>query len=102
MKPVIVATALATLVTPVVSRCSMNNRWCYWIGSAPACGSTNFKIGEIDETGKVLKAWTKDKDHALLCTHFNKDGDRPSTSCCNDYGSGCWGGYKRLWCEVDE
>ncbi|KAM6535928.1 hypothetical protein FALCPG4_005453 [Fusarium falciforme] len=102
MKPVIVATALATLVTPVVSRCSMDNRWCYWIGTAPFCESTKFNIGEIDETGKVLKAWTKDKNHALLCTHFNTDGDRPSKSCCNDYGSGCWDGYKRLWCEVDE
>lgn len=88
------ATALATLLTPVVSRCSMDNRWCYWIGTAPFCESTKFKIGEIDETGKVLKAWTKDKDRADLCTTFNHDGDRPSMS--------CWSGYKRLWCEVDE
>ena len=102
MKPVIFATALATLLTPVVSRCSMDNRWCYWIGTAPFCESTKFKIGEIDETGKVLKAWTKDKDRADLCSKFNHECDRPSTSCCNDYGSSCWRGYKRLWCEVDE
>ncbi|KAM0415871.1 hypothetical protein ACHAPT_013182 [Fusarium lateritium] len=102
MKPVIVATALATLVTPVVSRCSMNNRWCYWIGEAPSCGSTEFKLEQIDETGKRLKAWTKDKNQADLCSKYNRDGDRPSWDCCNDYGSGCWGGYKRLWCEVDE
>ncbi|KAI8680709.1 hypothetical protein NCS56_00476800 [Fusarium sp. Ph1] len=102
MKPVIFITALSTLLTPAASRCSMNNRWCYWDGVAPACGSTSYNLGDIDGSGKVLKAWTKDQDHTNLCYTISRNSEKLSGSCCRDYGSGCWGGYKRLWCEVDE
>jgi hypothetical protein len=86
---------IAVLFTAgAVASCWENRKKCEWHGTSPNCGSTNHQIGDTNEQGKVLVDWTKIKDHAVLCaTH------EISNECCNDYGNGCFVGYKRLWCE---
>lgn len=71
---------------------SMEDGECYWVGSAPACGSTEFQIYEVDQ-GDMLIETTEDMNERKLL----KKG-RLSRSCYNAFGNMCFSGYKRLWC----
>ncbi|PKY00681.1 hypothetical protein P168DRAFT_321751 [Aspergillus campestris IBT 28561] len=65
---------------------------CYWVGSAPNCGSTKFQIYEVDQWDMLLET-TEDMNERKLM----KNG-RITRSCYNAYGNMCFSGYKRLWC----
>ncbi|KAE8154878.1 hypothetical protein BDV25DRAFT_135520 [Aspergillus avenaceus] len=69
---------------------------CEWFGTAPTCGWTNRNIGDqVNEW--TLVDWTKDKTKNTFC--FAEDNGNAWGTCCDDYGSECIGGYKRLWCK---
>lgn len=67
---------------------------CEWFGSATDCGKTSRELGDFDDDGLELVEWTKEQSASDL-----RFLNRISTSCYNDYGNGCWSGYKRLWCD---
>ncbi|KAB8239351.1 hypothetical protein ETB97_006968 [Aspergillus alliaceus] len=67
---------------------------CKWVGAAPACGSTDARLGDCDKDGRQLLSTTKELSISELCKYKVLQGQ-----CCEEYGSGCWIGYKRLWCK---
>lgn len=79
----------------LADHCFYDGRKCFWDGSSPGCGSTSFKIGEWGNNGDQLVASTEFQDRGEMCRRI----ERYSSSCCEEYGNGCWSGYKRLWCK---
>ncbi|KAH9212798.1 hypothetical protein DL95DRAFT_463628 [Leptodontidium sp. 2 PMI_412] len=67
-------------------------RHCEWYGEPWDCGSTSKSIGDWDDEGQQLVAWTKYVARSRLWGTISDD-------CYYDYGEGCPTGYKRLWCK---
>ncbi|KAE8162395.1 hypothetical protein BDV40DRAFT_300422 [Aspergillus tamarii] len=86
--------AMTLFASGAFSYCHYNGRKCFWDGSSPSCGSTSYKIGQTGEKGDQLVATTEFENHSAMCRRM----ERYSSSCCEEYGNGCWSGYKRLWC----
>ncbi|KAH6702060.1 hypothetical protein BKA61DRAFT_681326 [Leptodontidium sp. MPI-SDFR-AT-0119] len=95
------STALVVLASAfipgVLSTCedfAGGHTYCKWYGTAPACGTSKFEVGEWDGD-EQLKATTKRYSPRELL-YYN----RINEECYEDYGNTCYGGgYKRLWCK---
>ena len=85
----------ALSMSGALAGCTYNGRKCFWDGSSPGCGSTSFKIGEWGHAGDELVATTEFENASEMCLRISPF----SSSCCEEYGNGCWTGYKRLWCK---
>lgn len=85
----------AAFTSGALSKCTYEGSECEWFGSAPFCGSTDANIGDKDNEGRTLEDWTKEVNIHNLC---DPGWGTLYGNCCDDYGSGCWSGYKRLWC----
>ncbi|KAJ5096900.1 hypothetical protein N7456_007621 [Penicillium angulare] len=83
---------LSSLASIAAADCDQNTLTrCNWHGSSPDCGNDGRAVGYTDGTW-TLTATTQYKDHTDLM-----EAHAISEDCYNDYGAGCWGGYKRLW-----
>lgn len=78
-----------------LSKCTWQGNQCEWFGTALSCDSTDAQLGDTKD-GWTLEDWTKELSIAKICDpgYGTLYGD-----CCDDYGAGCWTGYKRLWCK---
>lgn len=94
--------ATAAILPVAVADCTYSNRECRWFGSSPGCGSSSSNYGEVDSEGRQYVLSTRDDNIGHICQ--DNDVERPDdveyigASCCDDYGVGCFSGYKRLWC----
>ena len=85
---------MSLFASSALSICNYDGRSCFWDGSAPSCGSTSYKLRQTGEKGDELVATTEFESAGAMCERIKGH----STSCCEEYGGGCWSGYKRLWC----
>ncbi|KAI8093715.1 uncharacterized protein BX664DRAFT_313735 [Halteromyces radiatus] len=80
------------------SQCAgINNEQCYWTD----CGTTTSEIGDVNKDGYKLVSWTNGFTQNQICNYYGSVGNplHPPGNCCGAYGSGCWKGYKGLWCK---
>lgn len=82
------------LVPGVIANFQWHERDCEWFGSSPGCGGTGSSIGDFDDEGRELIMTTQHQDAADACERLVGY----YSECREDYGNGCWTGYKRLWC----
>ncbi|KAI9300526.1 hypothetical protein BJ944DRAFT_253035 [Cunninghamella echinulata] len=71
---------------------------CEWWGTAPSCGTSSSSIGDMDSEGRKFVASTKCQSAREVCWKMSHGGSEYGP-CMEDYGRGCWSGYKRLWCK---
>ncbi|EFY93964.1 hypothetical protein X797_010739 [Metarhizium robertsii] len=87
----------AVMMRTASAKCKIGNAECEWFGKSTECGGTEHKIGDWDEEGRQLTYWTRRLSIGALFEKYPGLGQE----CYNDYGLGCVGGYKRLWCRED-
>ncbi|CAO3635329.1 unnamed protein product [Cunninghamella echinulata] len=80
----------------------MFNSDCEWFGTSPSCGSSGSSLGDIDSEDRKYVASTRCQTRLAACyAAAGHSSGRSYDDCVNAYGSGCWSGYKRLWCKCD-
>ncbi|KAM3483196.1 hypothetical protein MY8738_003391 [Beauveria namnaoensis] len=87
----------ASMMQMASANCKIGNAECEWFGTSTECGGTNSWIGDWDEDGRQLSYWTRRLSIGSLYAKYPALGE----DCYNDYGLGCVGGYKRLWCKEE-
>ncbi|KGQ07693.1 hypothetical protein BBAD15_g6977 [Beauveria bassiana D1-5] len=87
----------ASMMQMALANCKIGNAECEWFGTSTECGGTNSWIGDWDEEGRQLSYWTRRMSIGSLYAKYPALGE----DCYNDYGLGCVGGYKRLWCKEE-
>ncbi|KAM3550002.1 hypothetical protein MY1884_008468 [Beauveria asiatica] len=87
----------AAMMQMASANCKIGNAECEWFGTSTECGGTNRWIGDWDEEGRQLSYWTRRMSIGSLYAKYPALGE----DCYNDYGLGCVGGYKHLWCKEE-
>ncbi|KAM3457768.1 hypothetical protein MY3296_000841 [Beauveria thailandica] len=87
----------AAMMQMASANCKIGNAECEWLGTSTECGGTDSWIGDWDEDGRQLSYWTRRMSIESLYAKYPALGE----DCYNDYGLGCVGGYKRLWCKEE-
>ncbi|PVH82324.1 hypothetical protein DL98DRAFT_530418 [Cadophora sp. DSE1049] len=91
---IIFASALIPGVFALCEDYRGGHTYCKWYGTAPACGDSNFSVGDWDGN-EQLKATTQRYSPRELLYYGDINQD-----CYDDYGNTCFGSsYKRLWCK---
>lgn len=84
--------AVILFTNGALATCAQDGRSCYWDSK---CAKYQDDVGFSDAKGEYAVVASTKFDS--VSTLYKKQAI--SRSCYNDYGSGCFSGWARLWCD---
>ncbi|RMJ17167.1 hypothetical protein BHE90_001913 [Fusarium euwallaceae] len=102
MRSILATLTMAILARGALAGCTFHNRKCEWVGTAPFCGHHADHGGHLGidppHQGWLTATDTEDENIDEL---YERKGSE-FKECYNDYGKGCWTGYKALYCDHND
>ena len=99
MHSILATITMAILARGALADCTFRRSKCQWVGTAPFCGHHADHGGHlgIDPPHQGWLTATDTEDESISELYDRKGSD--FKDCYNDYGKGCFTGYKALYCE---
>ncbi|KAK4226015.1 hypothetical protein QBC38DRAFT_500757 [Podospora fimiseda] len=91
--------SLLAALEPVIASCTYNGRACQWAGTAPFCGQHKDRADSVcidsPDPSYICFTGTQDESAKELRQRLGSKFE----NCYQDYGKGCFSGYKELYCK---